>query len=270
MSNPKPNITIPVDLTNPGQFFACCGLLELADRLWPGAEGWFTPGTTFAIFSDVVNCNLSEILKALATATIEPLDQDDNASAVRLGLGNASILLDWWRDEATGGTRLKTWAGRQSGPQIFKLMAETIANIAAEDADTPFKFSATVFDIKEGKTKKKTISPFYFDSRRSGTGLDVGFSADEQQMSVREFPVVETLALVGIQRFRPRADESGPLRSFVYAAWPRHLPLIPAQGVACGALQLPSCEYFRFARPSRGGEYVSMFTRATRERRSHA
>ncbi len=24
--------------TNPGQFFACCGLLELADRLWPGAE----------------------------------------------------------------------------------------------------------------------------------------------------------------------------------------------------------------------------------------
>ena len=27
------NIPIPVDLTSPGQFFACCGLLELADRL---------------------------------------------------------------------------------------------------------------------------------------------------------------------------------------------------------------------------------------------
>ena len=37
----QPNIQISVDLTNPGQFFACCGLLELADRLWPGAEGWF-------------------------------------------------------------------------------------------------------------------------------------------------------------------------------------------------------------------------------------
>ena len=44
MTNPTPNITIPVDLTNPGQFFACCGLLELADRLWPGAEGWFGSG----------------------------------------------------------------------------------------------------------------------------------------------------------------------------------------------------------------------------------
>ncbi len=32
MKTLKPNIQIPVDLTNPGQFFACCGLLELADR----------------------------------------------------------------------------------------------------------------------------------------------------------------------------------------------------------------------------------------------
>lgn len=36
MSDKQANITVPVDVTNPGQFFACCGLLELADRLWPG------------------------------------------------------------------------------------------------------------------------------------------------------------------------------------------------------------------------------------------
>jgi len=41
MTEHTPNIAIPVDLTNPGHFFACCGLLELADRLWPGAEGLF-------------------------------------------------------------------------------------------------------------------------------------------------------------------------------------------------------------------------------------
>jgi CRISPR-associated protein Csx14 len=41
MSNAPPTIGIPVDVTNPGQFFACCGLFELADRLWPGAEAWF-------------------------------------------------------------------------------------------------------------------------------------------------------------------------------------------------------------------------------------
>jgi CRISPR-associated protein Csx14 len=41
MNKPEPRIRVTVDPTNPGQFFACCGLLELADRLWPGAEGWF-------------------------------------------------------------------------------------------------------------------------------------------------------------------------------------------------------------------------------------
>ncbi len=41
MSNPEPSIRVTVDPMNPGQFFACCGLLELADRLWKEAEGWF-------------------------------------------------------------------------------------------------------------------------------------------------------------------------------------------------------------------------------------
>src|SRR6059058_2715350 len=44
MTNAAPSIRVNVDVTNPGQFFACCGLLELADRLWPGAEGWFEKG----------------------------------------------------------------------------------------------------------------------------------------------------------------------------------------------------------------------------------
>src|SRR2546426_398621 len=41
MKNPEPTIRIKVNVTNPGQFFGCCGLLELADRLCPGTEAWF-------------------------------------------------------------------------------------------------------------------------------------------------------------------------------------------------------------------------------------
>ncbi len=37
-------IRITVDPANHGQFLACCGLLELADRLWPATEGWFEKG----------------------------------------------------------------------------------------------------------------------------------------------------------------------------------------------------------------------------------
>jgi CRISPR-associated protein Csx14 len=41
MNDVESTMRVNVDVTNPGQFFACCGLLELVDRLWPGPEGWF-------------------------------------------------------------------------------------------------------------------------------------------------------------------------------------------------------------------------------------
>jgi len=64
----KPNIKIPIDLTNPGQFFACCGLLELADRLWPGAEGWFE-SDQFCI-NIVSGGSLQSIVKSLQQSTV--------------------------------------------------------------------------------------------------------------------------------------------------------------------------------------------------------
>ena len=266
MPNPIPDITIPVDLTNPGQFFACCGLLELADRLWPGAEGWFE-ARQFSILSGSPDYSLARLLEAFSDANSVQLDRDDNAaSPIRLDLPNESIILDWWHDETTVGQRLKTWAGRQSGPQIFGLMK---AFAARADEKNPFDFSAPVFDRGRGKASKKTTSPFYFDSRRAATSLDAGFSADEQQMSVSEFPIVEALAMVGMQRFRPRMDEATSPRSFVYNAWTKRLPTALAQSITCGAVTIPSCLTYRFTKPSRGGEYASMFTRAMRERSSH-
>jgi CRISPR-associated protein Csb3 len=127
-------------------------------------------------------------------------------------------------------------------------------------------YSAPVFDRKDGKAKKKTVSPFYFDSRREGTSLDLGFSPDEQEMSVEAYPAVESLALVGLQRFRPFADEASRPRSFVYSAWAELLPVNVAAAAVCGILPVRSCGRFRFTKPSRGGEYVTMFSRATRER----
>ena len=60
MSGLEPSIRISLDVTNPGQFFACCGLLELADRLWNGAEGWFSDGgCAFCLASTNVPTNLS-------------------------------------------------------------------------------------------------------------------------------------------------------------------------------------------------------------------
>src|SRR3990172_7193974 len=59
--NPQPSITVNVDVSNPGQFFACCGLFELADRLWPGAEGGFD-GQSFCLLTDDRTKTLSDLL----------------------------------------------------------------------------------------------------------------------------------------------------------------------------------------------------------------
>jgi len=41
MSQTFHTIRVNVDPTNPGHFFACCGLFELASRIAEDTEGWF-------------------------------------------------------------------------------------------------------------------------------------------------------------------------------------------------------------------------------------
>ena len=62
MINDSAPIRVDVDVTNPGQFFACCGLLELANQLWPGAEGWFEKD----VFRIECGGTLDEVFDALA------------------------------------------------------------------------------------------------------------------------------------------------------------------------------------------------------------
>lgn len=64
-------ISIRVDPANPGQFFACCGLLELADRLWNGAEGWFEcEDTKFSLTTGGAIQDSKELIAALVHARL--------------------------------------------------------------------------------------------------------------------------------------------------------------------------------------------------------
>lgn len=266
MKAPVPNIAIPVDLTNPGQFFASCGLLELAERRWSDVEGWFSPAS-FCIRSTEEACSLAALLKAFDDASVEQLDpEDDAASALRLAV-SSPIVLDWWHDDQSGGKQLKPWAGKQFAPHIFRLMNRAAAKAPLS---SPFDYSEAVLDRENGKGTKKAISPFYFDSRREGTCLDIGFSPDEQKLSVEAYPAVEWLALVGLQRFRPFTDDATQPRSFLYTAWAEPLPAMVAAVAVSQTVAVRSCGRFRFTKPSRGGEYLGMFSRATPERINHA
>jgi CRISPR-associated protein Csx14 len=275
MSNPEP-ICVNVDLFNPGQFFACCGLFELADRLWPevGVLGVFK-STHFEIWADSAYCSLNRIIDVFVKADVRQLDPDDDATSP-IYLGKPfDLRLDWWqklegpnksRIDLGGGEKLKTWAGKQLGPLIFRLMKNACDGI---DLSKMLDDPRAVYDVKGDKAKKKTASPFYFDARRKGTSLDIGFSPDVQEMSVMAYPAVESLALIGLQRFRPAVNEKGQSRSFIYKAWAERLPAVVAMAAVSGIVSVRSCGTFRFTKPSRGGEYLTMFSRATRERRSN-
>ena len=71
----KSIIRLKVDPANPGQFFACCGLLEIAERLWDGVEGWFE-GDHFCFRKNGRIVSLSEVLNAVRNICLENGDNE--------------------------------------------------------------------------------------------------------------------------------------------------------------------------------------------------
>lgn len=73
-------IQLDVDLTNPGQFFACCGVFELAQRLWPRATARFD-GAQFVVSEG----DLKELVAKAAQTPLDVLEPtNQTSSALRL------------------------------------------------------------------------------------------------------------------------------------------------------------------------------------------
>lgn len=237
MSPREPSITVNVDVTNPGQFFACCGLLELADRLWPGAEGWFEN----AVFCVNAAGTLPELWTQLTEAELHSLDPDDEtASPMRL-VAPFGLTLDWWKDEQAGGRRLKIWAGSMRGVRIAQAMKAAI--VGAAEYGRPLDYATVVYDPDNPKMK---VEPFYYDARRgrSARPIDIGFSPDSLAMTSVAYPAVEFLCLVGLQRFRPRPTSQR--RIFEYHTWRTPLPPFLATVAASGLAALADGLGYRF------------------------
>lgn len=270
-------IRVTVDPTNPGQFFACCGLLELADRLWNGAAGWFdeeafcfrpveaakdTPSSDF--FRQLTNCRLTNTMTAEQHSRLKDLPEEMKRSTreKRPGLEKekkelerlqreAPILLhapfhvrlDWFHDDFAGGSRFKTWAGQQSVFVIASSMKKALEtpDWQTRSPDEWFTHSASGCGL-----------PFNFDSDLGGQGsaLDVGFSSDPlagsalTRIESTSRPCLELLAFIGLQRCRPR--QIARENRYLYCTW--NCPLSPqiAAPAACGLLPMADADQFEF------------------------
>ena len=267
MANPTPNITIPVDLTNPGQFFACCGLLELADRLWPGAEGWFDGAGQFRVQSAGSISDL--LLGAIVEAPVElthicnelPVKPLIAPLAISLDGGESGlIILDFWvrtkfqkgQIGAVGNTPWNLWSGRQTTLGIWNQLRSSLRVVVSEMSSTDR--SADIFN-----TAMPLTGRFGFDSAAAWNAQDLGFSPNTQSMAADSSPATELLAAIGIQRFRPRRLETDG--AFAYTAWTEPASPMVASAAACGALG-PAGRAYRFTITSRG-QYAALGT-ATR------
>jgi CRISPR-associated protein Csx14 len=267
METPKANIRIPVDLTNPGQFFACCGLLELADRLWPGAEasagvvGWFEK-QHFCMLAEHRFMTLQELLAETQSLSFdvgddtEGEDDDDKDDGRPVGPiqlhwknGKPAIYLDWWSEKA-----IKPWAGSMKERVILRAMLSAIDTARGD----PFNDLKRVLYrppklTKAGKpSKPKKKEPFYFDPRRGNKShpLDCGFSPDTHHMEAECCPALEALCFIGLQRARPAP--TGVANQSRYTVWHRlslEQPGIPASlvgAIACAAIRLPRSNDYVF------------------------
>lgn len=251
MRTPESSFSIRVDVTNPGQFFGCCGLLEIAHRMY--AKNSVQPMGHFDLDNGSFTLSgtpggLLDVIKWLAES--EPSsDESDLAghALVALQLSCVGLYLDWWREpngqkEPFKKTAFKLWAGQQSSIGIYATLRSAVVTLIEKnsiDQAVPFR------------SRTPLTGRFGFDPGAAWNALDAGFSPNEQKYSVASSPVVELLAAIALQRFRPIpviADRN----AFDYVAWGIRLPAFIAAAAAAGTIPDARARRFQFRIASRG------------------
>lgn len=263
--------SIPVDLFNPGQVFACLGFLEAADILLGGAEGGFDwsdeADTRFHLRAAGDRNPVEAVLHFLAQAEVkavaphgsenrtekwkietierakgEPFPFPDPPSPATLPAllkaDGKTIRLDYWGD-ATRRDNVKFWAGSAGYPGVAlaRDALDLMRDRSGEAMDDPFNLSAL------------QSSSFRFDWRRDYIPLDAGFSPnDHGNVRMIGFPLVELLAAIGLAHARPAREVKLKYRYGVIAGHDRDGDLVPPiflrAALGCARLPFPQ-RFFR-------------------------
>lgn len=223
---------VPVDLLNPGQVFACLGIMETADVLLGDAAGAFDwhsdRETMFRMSAADVEPPVERVLRFLEESCIvtrapagsanpdawrtswgdppqvdafgDPFPFPDPNSPATLPVvlrddaGN-EVVLDYWGD-ATRRDNVKFWAGAAGypGAAIARDALKIVRGKLRQHANNPFALSGA------------QTNSFRFDWRRDYIPAQDGFSPNRHGKNIQMvgFPLVEVLAAIGMTHARPR------------------------------------------------------------------
>src|SRR5262249_25997449 len=144
---------------------------------------------------------------------------------------------DWWGDDRAGGSKFKTWAGKQFVIDLVRGMQVPLLSTAWHTLP-PMNWLAE--PVSDGSL------PLYFDANIGGysSSIDVGFSLDSLDMRSQTRPLIELAAFVGLQRFRPRVDRTN--ETFTYSAWTDPFSPLLASLACAGVLVQAKARHFEF------------------------
>lgn len=229
---------MPVDLRNPGQFFACCGILYCADRMFKHAEGYFEPGKFF-IVADCDGNPVNEVIKKLNEHDVKSMIKADTDNAdSQIYLNTIPMRFDFY-NHIDNRHKIKLFAGQE---KIEKILSRWLEHIRKYDGKSITSFqSFYAIDISTG-----------FDTDTSWDAQDVGFSLNEQKIKRRTYPLVEFFAHVGIQTYAWNKNK----QTYTYRTWPVSLPITIARAVASGSIKLSGVKCFQFKTKKNGQKQV--------------
>lgn len=232
--------SIPVDLFNPGQVFACLGLLEAAEVLLGPSVGGFdgsdTAGTRFHLRAPGEDDPVLHVLRFLESAevyTLAPPGSQHTTHRWNVDTRNVphgtpypfpnpsspatlpavlrahghELVLDHWGD-VTIRDNVKFWAGAGGypGAGLLRDALDLVRGTAEQAAADPFEIAAA------------QSSSFRFDWRRDYVPMGIGFSLNEHSgMQPRGYPWVEILAALGLMHARPLRPDRRDKLTYRYA-----------------------------------------------------
>jgi CRISPR-associated protein Csb3 len=262
--------SIPVDLANPGQVFACMGFLEAADVLLGNAVGafeWGQPGESFKVCANGDTSPVLVVLSFLKTGDVRWLsprgdlkERDGGVTEMRPGIAASG---DPKAPDLPGVLR-----GRCEGVECempFGYWADGSGRFATtfkkstNGASSYIRVKNALDAIQEMDQRKAELDPFNqvarteslfrLDPRGVVDPIHGGFSPDSLRkgakggldVRVATYPLCELLAVIGLQHSRPERLSS---EQFAYSVWDRMFPPPLARAAMGGHLGF--CRVRRF------------------------
>lgn len=250
-------VTIPVDPTNPGQVFACLGLMETAEILLGDASAgfdWAGDQTRFMMTAAGDENPVEVVIRFLAGAevvTIAPDRQNDAwpahsirteifpaalkdlrdskgkkyaSSALPVILKNEEneIEINHWVDGAHPREPFKTFAGQQVGGVIVeKLLASYGTRRQAIGVADIWRDGGESLIADPFSFVGNVESCFGFDARGAWSAISIGASFDRLNIGLLVSPLVEVLAAIGLTNARPLSVSTYVAR---YSIWRGKIP----------------------------------------------